>query len=73
MRVLFVCHAGNTKVPTVIREVGGVRRVPWRGSSVLGSRNQRSRLWPGELVRRGKQLLVLLASSHHLDGDCVVH
>ena len=60
--------------PTVIREVGGVRRVPRRGSSVLGSRNQRSRLWPGKLVRRGVELLVLLPStSNHLNGDCVVH
>ena len=74
-RVLFVVMQAR---PTVIRDVRGVRWMPRRGSPVLGSRNQRPGLRPGQLVRGREQLLVLLAtlalaSSHHLDGDCVVH
>ena len=74
-RVLFVVMQAR---PTVIRDVRGVRWMPRRSSPVLGSGNQRPGLRPGQLVRGGEQLLVLLAtlalaSSHHLDGDCVVH
>jgi len=75
----FVCsHRGDLRLVIVIRDVRGVRWMPRRGTPVLGSRNQRPGLRPGKLVRGGEQLLVLLAtlalaSSHHLDGDCVVH
>jgi len=42
---------------------------------VLGARNQRSWLRPGQLVARGEKLLVLdlATSSNHLDGDGMVH
>ena len=75
VRVLFLIMQAR---PTIVWEVRGVRWVPRRCSPVLGSRNQRPGLRPAKLVRGGEQLLVLLAtlalaSSHHLDGDCVVH
>ena len=42
---------------------------------MLGARNQRSWLRPGQLVARGEKLLVLYlaTSSNHLDGDGMVH
>ena len=73
---MFVMQAA----PTVIWEIRGVGRMPWRSSPVLGSRNERSWLCP--LVVAQLLLLMLLleqllvatsSSSHHLNGDCVVH
>ena len=72
---MFVMQAA----PTVIWEIRGVGRMPWRSSPVLGSRNERS--WFCPLVVAQLLLLLLLeqllvatsSSSHHLNGDCVVH
>ena len=69
---MFVMQAA----PTVIWKIRGVGRMPWRSSPVLGSRNERSWFCPlvvAQLLLLEQLLVATSSSSHHLDGDCVVH
>ena len=69
---MFVMQAA----PTVIWEIRGVGRMPWRSSPVLGSRNERSWFCPlvvAQLLLLEQLLVASSSSSHHLNGDCVVH